>query len=201
MKKILVLMLCMAAIASMSGCGKKAAKPEATPAPTPTAQIVENGAISATEEDGKVKVVLPASVFGEDIEEAVESVKVNRGFENAAIGDNATVTFTMTKEQHEEWKADAAESAKISAEAIISDDRYLGMKEVTFNEDYTEANIVTAKAVYKSERDSVAAEGVANSVFFYQSISGKNAEELKCTVNFIDEASGEILETVVFPEA
>lgn len=199
MKKILIFMLCMAAVAAMSGCGKKETKPEATPTAAP--QVVENGAISATEEDGKVKVMMPVTVFGEDAEETVEAVKVNRGFESAAIGDNGYVTFIMTKEQHEEWKNDAAESAKKSANEIISDERYLGMKEITFNEDYTEANITTQKAVYVSERDAVAAEGIANSVFFYQSISGKSTEELKCTVSFVDEATGEILETVVFPKA
>ena len=195
MKKLLVLMLCILALGA-SGCGKKQeeAQPTQAPQPTPIAGTIENGAIGAVEENGKVKINMPAVIFGDDVEGTANNTKERRGFESAVVEADGSVTFTMTKEQQEQWVLETFENSKQYANELVSG--FISLKEAELSEDFKTATIKADKDAYKSETDKVSADGVANLLFNCQSMSGVKKEDLKVTVKFVDFESGEVIETV-----
>lgn len=194
MKKLLILTLCFMALV-MGGCKKKNNQEMVQSTPVPNNMtIVENGAIGKTEANGKVKISMPNSVFGENAKEKAESIKQKRGFEAVDVQEDGSVVFTMTKKQHEDWLDDTEDSIEKSAQEVIKGFRSL--KEVDFNDDHTRAEIEADKNMYKSEIERVAAEGVANSMFLYQSMNGVKKEDLKAVVTFVDDETDEVLETV-----
>lgn len=195
MKKLLVLMLCVVSL-GVSGCGKKKeeSQPENTPQPTPIAGAIENGAIGVIEEDGKVKINMPATIFGDDVEKTANDTKELRGFESAVVEEDGSVTFTMTKEQQKQWVKETFENSKQYANEFIAG--FTALKEAELSDDFKMAVIKVDKAIYKSETEKVSADGVANLLFNCQSMSGVKKEDLKVTVKFVDLNSGEVIETV-----
>lgn len=192
MKKILVLMLCIAALGA-SGCTKK--KEEAkTPTPTPVAGTIENGAIGVKEENGKVKINMPAAAFGDDVERNANDTKDKRGFESAVVEADGSVTFTMTKEQQKQWIFETFENSKRYAKEALNN--FVSFKDAELSEDFKTATIKVSKERYKSDRDKAMADYAANLLFNCQSMSGVKKEDLKVTVSFVDADSNETIETV-----
>ncbi|MGU3472876.1 hypothetical protein ACLBWT_17240 [Paenibacillus sp. D51F] len=57
------------------------------------------------------------------------------------------------------------------------------------------------KAAYEGSFDAFAALGVALPSMLYQVYTGTDADKTKVTVHIQDQASGEVFNTVVYPDA
>lgn len=191
-KKILILALC-AALLTASGCGKKNT-PSDGQGEVHSESYIANGSIGASEENGKVKINMPAKAFGDDVEAEANKTREINGFEAVNIEEDGSVTFTMTKEQQEKWVGTTFENAKVYANEALTD--FVSLKEAVLAEDFKTADIKADRSLYNSELEQAAAEAVANLLFNCQSMSGVKKEDLKVSVNFVDYQTGEIIETV-----
>lgn len=198
-KKLLLLTACLALILT-AGCGKKgenttdgdvAGEAVATEAPV---EVIENGAIGVEEVDGNVSITMPAAAFGDNAEEEAENTKELRGFSDAVVNEDGSVTFTMTKQQQSEWVEETAANSVEYANQLLTN--FKSLQSVEFGSDYKTATIKAEGAKYDSDTESSAAEGVANFMFNCQTLSGVPLEELKVTVTFVDVETGAELEVV-----
>ena len=154
----------------------------------------ENGAIGVQETDGIVKITMPAAAFGDNAAEEAKKTKELRGFSDAVVEADGSVTFTMTKEQQQQWVAETAESSVEYANQLLLN--FKSLKEVEFGADYTTATIKADQNMYDSDTEKAAAEGVANFLFNCQTMNGVAKENLKVTVTFADAATGEQIDLV-----
>ena len=203
-KKILSIIACLAIVAS-AGCSKKESndakntsaaetvEEQVTPTATPV-EIIENGAIGVSEENGSVKITMPAAAFGDNVEEEAENTKEIRGFSDAVVNPDGSVTFTMTKEQQAQWVTQTAESSLEYANQLITS--FKSLKSVEFGADYTTATIKADGSKYDNSTESAAAEGVANFLFTCQTLSGVPKENLKVTVTVADSLTNEQIDVI-----
>lgn len=208
-KKLLILTVCLVAVLA-AGCSKKEEnttaqdssdavtqgeiveeQPTATPEPV---EVIENGAIGVKETESSVKITMPAAAFGDNVEEEAAKTKEIRGFSEAVVNEDGSVTFTMTKEQQIQWVEETAESSIEYANQLLTN--FKSLQSVEFGDDYTTATIKADGAKYDSDTEKVAAEGVANFLFNCQTLNGVPLENLKVTVTFVNAETGEQLEVV-----
>lgn len=191
MKNLLIIALC-ATVLTATGCGKKNTASD-NQAEVHSESYIANGSIGASEENGKVKINMPAKAFGDDVEAAANETKEIHGFEAADIEEDGSVTFTMTKEQQEKWVGETFENAKSYVSEVLSG--FASLKEAELAEDFKTVVIRADRDMYKST-DSAVADAAANALFNCQSMSGVKKEDLKVTVSFVDYETGETIEAV-----
>ena len=161
-KKIIAVLLTMTVMATVvAGCGD--AEQSAAPVvENQTEQTEGNEASNEAEstDDGmkqleaigdvdvdkglfNVTLTIPKDFVGDTTQEKLdESVKEN-GYKSATLNSDGSVTYVMTKAQHEEMLAGIRESLDQSLSEMIGSSDYPNITNVEHNDDYTSFTITT----------------------------------------------------------
>lgn len=195
MKKILLLTLLGLFI--LNACNKEDAKQE-------TENVVEDDGKNESIEVDKgllnVEVTLPASLFeNQDIDEVIEGAKAE-GVKEVIKNDDGSLTYIMSKSEHKKVLSEMEEDINQDIEELKSGEDFPSIKDVKKNNSYSEFTIVVNREKFENSFDGMASIGLGLSAMFYQVFSGVDDEKAKVTVNFEDENTGEIIDTVVYPD-
>ena len=157
------------------------------------------GAIQVEEDFVTVDVTIARSLLdpnGELSDEEVVSAAGAKGM--AAVVDGDTVVYTMTKPQHEEMLAQLHSTAQTAIDDLIADDSN-SVTDVEFNDSMTSFQVSVDGARY-SQLDSFLALAFYIQGALYQQFSGVSQDEIDVTVEFVDDATGEVLDTGSYQE-
>lgn len=195
MKKILLLTLLGLFI--LNACNKEDAKQE-------TENVVEDDGKNESIEVDKgllnVEVTLPASLFeNQDIDEVIEGAKAE-GVKEVIKNDDGSLTYIMSKSEHKKVLSEMEEDINQDIEELKSGEDFPSIKDVKKNNSYSEFTIVVNREKFENSFDGIAALGLGLSGMFYQLFNGSDADKAKVTINFEDGSTGEIFDTVVYPE-
>ena len=92
------------------------------------------------------------------------------------------------------------ESAVESITEIVKSDDYPSIKEISYNKDFTEYDITVDRNALENSMDGFALFSLAILGTYYNTFDGKSYDDLKLTMNMIDEATGKVYDTTVFPD-
>lgn len=148
-----------------------------------------------------VEVTLPEMFFeDENVEEMIEE-SLAEGVKDATQNEDGSVTFKMSKKDHKKMITKMAEEIEGTVNEISNDENFTSITDITFNKTFTEFTMVVEREVFENSFDGFAVLGLGFSGMFYQVFSGEDIENAIVTVHIEDEATGEVFEEVVYPEA
>lgn len=201
MKRILSLTLTLALMLSMSACSGGA---------TNTSGSTSSGsgtASSAAEVDVDknlltVDVTLPATFFADEDMAAFDAdgYAAENGFKSATLNADGSVTVTMSKADYAEMMVEAEESTKSGFAELIGSEQYPYITDITYSEKFESVSIRVDRSGY--DADPFAAAFIPLVVYlpvaFYQAFDGT---DLHCEISFVDAATGDVISSVVYPDA
>ncbi|KJL38376.1 hypothetical protein JOD63_002951 [Microbacterium terrae] len=116
----------------------------------------------------------------------------------AAVVEGDTVVYTMTKPQRDEMLAQMRSSAQDAADELIADDTN-SVTGVQFNDAMTSVKVSVDAAKYGA-LESFLALGFYIQGALYQQFNGVAPDDIDVIVEFVDEATGEVLDTGSYQE-
>jgi len=147
-----------------------------------------------------VEVTLPASMFeGEDIDTIVAEVE-KEGIE-VKKNDDGSLTYKMSKSKHKEMLEELESGIIESVEDMKNNEDFVSIQDITYNDSFSEFTIIADKETYENSMDSFVVFGLGLSGMYYQLFNGTDAEDYKVKIQVKDEATDEILDEVVYPDA
>ena len=202
MKKTFILLLITALSLNLCACGNKKAE-EAPSVPAATEEISDENLaeldsaldqISDIEVDKNlfsVEITFPKDFVGEDItqEKIDEGVKEN-GWKSGTLNEDGSVTYVMTKAQHQELLDTTRDSLNQSLVDLINDGTYPSLTKIEANDDFTEFTVYC-----KSEDIGLAYMVVLNLYAeggMYGIVSGDKPDNIH--VDFVDEQTGNVFD-------
>ena len=198
MKKLLSSLLVLVFIVSACGQEKTSSEKE-----TEKSNVEETESQSVNVDKGlfNVDVTLPAAFFeGEDIDQVIANAKAE-GIGEAIANEDGSITYKMSKSQHKEMLADIQKSVMESVEETKNSEDFTSIKDITYNDSISAFTIVVDKAAYENSFDGFAALGLGIVGAYYQIFNGADAEAYKVEISIQDEASGEVFDTIIYPDA
>ncbi|GAA0492741.1 hypothetical protein GCM10008986_18900 [Salinibacillus aidingensis] len=176
---------------------------------TQTEESANTDEQKSTNEEGKVdvdknllsvEVTLPASMFeNQDPEEVIASAEED-GIK-VTENDDGSYTYKMSKAKHKEMMAEMGTEVKNTVDEMVSSGDYTSIKDITYNNDFSEFTMVVEREAYENSMDAFAAMGLGMSGMMYQLFDGADPDEYSVAISLKDEASGEVFNQVKYPEA
>ncbi len=185
--------LLVCAVALVAGCsGVQSESPEPGTSSGP-------GAIEVEEQLFTVDVTLARSLLdpaGSLSDEEIIAGAQEQGISAAVTGDE--VTYTMTKPQRDAMLAQMRSSTREAVDEMVADDSN-SVTGVDFNDEMT-SFVVSVDGARFTQFESLLAIAFYLPGALYQQFAGVSAEELDVVVEFVDDATGEVLQTGSYQE-
>lgn len=107
----------------------------------------------------------------------------------------------MSKSAHRTMLQEMEDGIIESMEDYKNGEDFPSIKDISTNRSYTEFTMVVDREAFENSLDGFAALGLGFSSLYYQLFSGADPDTFQTTINFEDEETGEIFDTVVYPDA
>ncbi|WP_234417353.1 MULTISPECIES: hypothetical protein [unclassified Lysinibacillus] len=146
-----------------------------------------------------VELTLPADLFEGQTEDEIIANAKEKGVKEVKVNEDGTVYYKMSKSEHKKMMKDAKQSIVDSIAEIVNSDEYSSIKEISYNKDFTEYDITVDQNAFNNSMDGFAIFSLAISSTYYNGLDGKS-DDLKLTMNMIDEATGEEYDSFIFPD-
>lgn len=210
MKRILALILVLSLSFTIVACGKSGNntdKDEIHNAEEEKAS--ENKEGNSVEVDKKlinVEVTIPASLLQLDNEEELDIDQITeeakkQGMKKVIANDDGSITYIMSKATHKEVMEEMKSSLTESIDEVINNGDFPSIQDIIPNEMFSEFDVVVNKAKFENSLDGMAALGIAFQSMFYQLFDGVEPDNYEVILNFKDEDTGEVFESVTYPDA
>lgn len=188
LRKLLTFFLVFLLLGHLAGCGKGTSSQPETAA---------TEKIGTEEQMPTVEITLPAMLFESQEDFDPEAYARENGFLSAVENEDGSITVTMSKQRQELVLKETAQAVEESFGALIQGESTPYIKDISYNHDFSEVTMVVDKAAYERAFDMTPL-AIALSSAMYQSLSGV---EFLLTLDIVDEATEEIIQTVCYPEA
>ena len=147
-----------------------------------------------------VTLTLPASMFeGQNIDQVITDAQ-KKGIKATKNADGS-VTYKMSKAQHKEMVQEMKKSVIETINDTKSGKDYSSIKDITYNDDFSEFTLIVNKSDYENSMDGFAVLGLGMSGMMYQLFNGVKPEDYKVTIDVKDEATQKVFDQVVYPDA
>ena len=147
-----------------------------------------------------VDITLPASFFEDSTEEEIIAGAKEQGITEAVVHEDGSVTYTMSKSKHKEMMKELGDSVVSTIDDIVNSGDYTSIKEISYNKDFTEFDVKVNRQQYEEGFDGFAIFGLVIGSTYYSAFDGKSGEDLQIVFNMIDETTGEIYDTAIYPD-
>lgn len=153
------------------------------------------------EEQSTVDITIPAEMFESDevdpdtIMEDMKAQGVTKVVENS----DGSLTIKMSKEKHEQIMKDMRAEIRNTIDEIKASQDYPSIKNITFNESFSEFNLMVNKEAYEDSFDGFVSITFGLSGMLYQFYDGKDMDDIQVTINVMDDSNGDLIETFAYP--
>ena len=144
-----------------------------------------------------VEITIPAEAaeyygFNFESQEEADAYAKEQGFKSATLGDDGSVTIVMSKSQHEKTMEGLSKTIDEALQEMIGSEDYPNITAVEHNDNYTSFTVTTkSEELGFNESFSVLSFYIYGGM--YNSFNGTPADNIH--VDFINEASGEVIDT------
>ncbi|MYL64175.1 hypothetical protein GLW07_12515 [Bacillus hwajinpoensis] len=148
-----------------------------------------------------VEVTIPASmVENQNMEETIASAK-EQGIKEVTENEDGSITYKMSKSVHKELMNEIGTSIEETVEETKNSEDFVSIKEITHNDSFTKFTVVVDKESYENSMDGFATMTLGMSGMIYQIYDGADPEKYSVTISMKDEATGEVFDEIVYPDA
>lgn len=95
---------------------------------------VENGILT-------VKITLPAEYVGPDVTQEKLDEEAGEDYQSAILNSDGTVTYKMTKKQHQDMLSSLKENIDSSIKKMVDDNENYAIESIDYNDTFTEFNL------------------------------------------------------------
>lgn len=147
----------------------------------------------------EVAITLPASmVQGQDFS-AYEADMLSQGATSVTQNEDGSVTIKMPDAVHQVMMDKMKASLDESIDQTLTDQAGV-INEIKYNDKVNEFTVTVDRAAFESSfGGGFVAMSLGLQSMFYQLFDGTS--DAKSTINFVDAATGEVFDTVVYPDA
>lgn len=147
-----------------------------------------------------VEITLPASFFeDDDIDEVIADAKED-GVAEVTQNEDGSLTYKMSKAKHKEMMAEMEKGLLEYVDELKNDEEFSSIKDVTYHKSFSEFTIVVEREAYENSFDGFAILGLGMTGMYYQLFDGVNSDKNKVTIHLKDESTGEVFDSVVYPD-
>ncbi|GEM02188.1 hypothetical protein SAMN05421839_1294 [Halolactibacillus halophilus] len=146
------------------------------------------------------QVVIPQTFFSEaELEEIMAEMEVDDEAE-VTVNDDGDLVYEMPKEEYDEMMEELAEGIDEMIEDVLSDDTISAVKAIDVNDDYDMYEITVERVEFEESLQGMFILGLGISGVMYQTFDN-TTDSQSVTFDYIDEATGDVYDTVIYPEA
>ena len=209
MKKLIALFIMIVLIASLTACAPAGTETDGADNTITNTSATPQDEVSKTEDTEtskqgievdknltNVEITLPASFFVDQTTDAVIASAAENGI-TASPNDDGSYTYKMPKARHKELLNETGEEIYVSIGDIMSEKTYESVKDIECNDNFTEFNVSVEKEKFENSFDSMVAVQLGIQASIYHSFDGDSNRQT--TINFKDSATGEVINTQVYP--
>ncbi|TRZ40143.1 hypothetical protein CEQ21_04165 [Niallia circulans] len=197
MKKWSYSLLLAMAMFALAACG---ADKEASKASNDEKETAESEELAVDKGLLNVEITMPASfVEGQDIESTIkeaeaEGIKVTKN-------EDGSLTYKMSKSEHKQMMKGLKKNAEDSLEEIKTDGTFPSVKDIEHNKSFSKFTMTVDKAAYENSMDAWSVIGIGITGMMYNLFNGEDMDKMKINIDIKDEATGEVFDTTVYPDA
>ena len=200
MKRIISIIVILVLITSLIGCGKNEEKPSDNSnsikgEEDTTGVKVDEGLLQS-------KITVPATFFENTSEDEIKVAAEEAGYKSYKINSDGSVTYTMSKEKHKELLEEYGIGIQEFIDDLLNGDEETKVEtfsDIEYKDDYSEFNIYVDSEAY-TIFDMMYAMGFYIQGGYYQIFQGISSEDIDVVVNFIDNVSGDVIESGSYRE-
>lgn len=197
MKKFMILTILSLLLAITTACGKEAEGDNAKKKEEAAEQ--EEQGVNVDKGLMNVEVTLPKTFFEEeDVDELIAQAKKD-GVKEVTKNDDGSLTYKMSKKEYKEMMKEVESSTLEYVETKSSED-FPSIKDVTHNKKFSEFTLVVDQETFENSFDGFAALGLGMTGLYHQVFSGTPAEEAKVKIALENVETGEVFDTIVYPD-
>ncbi|MFC3041875.1 hypothetical protein ACFOGI_16690 [Virgibacillus xinjiangensis] len=209
-KLVLILLLFMSALAA---CGSEEPGDAENTSSNDQDTDSDSSANSNTEDESvevdegllNVEITFPASFFESsdsvaDMDQLIADAK-EMGIDEVVEHDDGSLTYKMSKRKHRELMEEYKTEITASMDEMADSEDLPSIQEITSNGNFSEFTMVVDQEAFDNSFDGFAAVSLGFSGMFYQLLDGVNPENYEVTVNIENGETGEITDTIVYPDA
>lgn len=200
MKKVLSIVLALALLVSLSGCGGTASKEKTDVGQGESADKTEEertdfDAIGDVDVDSglfNVTITVPADFLDEGVtQEQLDVQAKDRGFKSITLNDDGSATYIMTKAQHKEMMDEIRQSIDESLSGMVGSEEYPSVVSIEANADYTEYKIVV-----NTEEIGLAESFLVMGLYIFSGMYHvfNGTEPGNINVQYINETTGAVIQ-------
>ena len=198
MKKLITIILMIGVLLTFAACGAKETKASATD--TSEEVIQEKATEDAAENSGglevdrglfNVTITIPAEFLDEGKTQAdYDAEAKENGFKSATLNEDGSVTYVMTRAQHEEMMEETRTAIEESLAGMSNNEDFPNFTSIDTNADYTEFTVhCTSEELSFTESFSVLGFYMIGGM--YNAFNGTPADNIK--VVFMNDATGAVI--------
>ena len=106
----------------------------------------------------------------------------------------------MSKSKYKEMMKEMGDSVLSTIDEIVNSEDYTSIKEISYNKDFTEFDVKVNRQQYEEGFDGFAIVGLVIVSTYYSAFEGKSGEDSQTIFNMVDETTGEIYDTAIYPD-
>ncbi|KOO47888.1 hypothetical protein [Viridibacillus arvi] len=149
-----------------------------------------------------IEIKVPASFYeGEDIDAIIADAKEKKRYIKVGKNSDGSVTYIMSREQHDTLIKEMKESTASNVKEIEDDSEIPSVLKISNNSNFSEFIITVDKKEFENSFDSFAVFSLGIAGMFYQVFDGTAEEDLKVTVKMKDAKNGKIFNEIIYPDA
>lgn len=168
----------------------------------------EEKEMEKTEESGievdkglfNVELTLPSSLFDEEELTEIEAQLKEDKKADVTQNEDGSLSVKMSKKEHKEMMSEIKEDFMETITNIIDDKEFASIHNITYNNDFTEINMVVDQEQFENSFDGFVTLNLGISSLFYQAFKGKDLEKEKVTILLEDSATNEIFQEIIYPD-
>jgi len=96
---------------------------------------------------------------------------------------------------------DLKKNAEDSLEEIKTDGTFPSVKDIDHNKSFSKFTMTVDKAAYENSMDAWSVIGIGITGMMYNLFNGEDMDKMKINIDIKDEATGEVFDTTVYPDA
>lgn len=194
-KRLMAVAIAAMLLATLTACGGSDGT-GTDPAPTAAGSATGQG-VEVDKNLLSVEITIPSDQI-ESVDETLANAE-EKGYQTIA-NEDGSITYKLTKAQHNELMEELKQSFQKSIDELVSSGDYPSLKKITFNDDYTKAEVVVDYDAYTNSLDMFSMLAIGMIGPMYQYYNGVEESNVNTEVSLIDEASGEVKDTLNYPK-
>lgn len=193
MKKIVCILLAFSIMLALCACGAEPSGGGQTAQSTSSEDGGAAGGVTVETKLFNVTLTIPTEFTGEGMtQEECDRIAEENGYQSVTLNEDGSVTYVVTKAQHKEMMREISDSIEESLNEMVGSAEYPNVVSIEKNSDYTQYT-VTTKSETLDLTESFMTLGLYLFSGMYHAFNGTTIDNV--TVQFVNEASGEVIET------